>query len=79
MKDFIQMVLLIACFGLVFKLYRNQPKKELLISLITISFIGVLKVGLPWIEQEVLRYTCVLVVLMGCAWSYYLIQKQDPK
>lgn len=51
----------------------------LLVTLITLGLLGLTKSMLPWIETKGLRYGCVIIALIGCVWSYYLIQKQEKK
>ena len=76
MKVAIQLMILMACFIIVLKQYRRQPQMYLLVTLITL---GLSKSMLPWIETKGLRYGCVIIALIGCVWSYYLIQKQEKK
>lgn len=79
MKVAIQLMILMACFIIVLKQYRRQPQMYLLVTLITLGLLGLTKSMLPWIETKGLRYGCVIIVLIGCVWSYYLIQKQEKK
>lgn len=79
MKITIQLMILIVCFILIFKQYRRQPQRDLFVTLIALGLLGLAKGILPWIEKESLRYGCVIIALIGCVWSYYLIQKKETK
>lgn len=75
----IQLMILIVCFIVMFKQYRRQPQMYLFVTLMALGLVGLTKGVLPSIEKEELRYGCVIVALIGCVWSYYLIQKQEKK
>lgn len=81
MKITIQLMILIVCFIVMFKQYRRQPQRDLFVTLMALGLLGLVKGILPWIEieNEGLRYGCVMIALIGCVWSYYLIQKHEKK
>lgn len=79
MKFGIELIIWLACLMVVLKLYKKQPQTHLFVTLIALGLIALTKGILPLIEQEAIRYGVVIVALIGCVWSYYLIQKQEDK
>lgn len=79
MEVVIQLMLCLVFFILVLREYRQQRQGYLLVTLIVLGLLGLTKVWVPLVENEIIRYVIVMVTLSACIFSYYLIQKQDKQ